>query len=151
MKAPTANGTGRFARMMSAGYSLAEVLVASALIGLAMGGAVSLSATMNMQNDTARTVATTMSLQDCAARLWQLGMSSGEVDGIMPQPTNNVRVADAVVSSGSNVVTWSAVNPITLSNGMGTVEEIDNTITIRNPAGATDRANTLQVYRPTIR
>jgi prepilin-type N-terminal cleavage/methylation domain-containing protein len=134
-----------------AGYTLAEVLVASALVGLAMGGAVALSATMNMQSETATTVAAALSMQDSASRLWQLGLSSTECNAILPQAQNNNRLARAVVSSGGNALTWGTVTTVTLPNSMGSVEEIDSTLTIRNPAGGTDRTNVIQVYRPTIR
>jgi prepilin-type N-terminal cleavage/methylation domain-containing protein len=134
-----------------AGYTLAEVLVASALVGLAMGGAIALSATMNMQNETATTVAVALSMQDNAARLWQLGLTSTECDAILPQAQNNNRLARAVVSSSGNALTWGTANTVVLPNSMGSVEEIDSTLTIQNPAGGTNRTNVIQVYRPTIR
>jgi hypothetical protein len=127
------------------------VLVASALIGVAMGGAIALSATMNLQNETARSGAAALTLQDSAARLWQLGLSSAECNAILPQAQNNERLARAVVSSSGNAVTWGTMNTITLTNSMGTVEQIDSTLTIRNPVGGLDRTNVVQVYRPTIR
>ena|SRR5436190_23781540 len=133
------------------GYTLAEVLVASALVGLAMGGAIALSATMNMENETATTVAAALSMQDSAARLWQLGLSATESNAILPQAQNNDRIARAVVSSSGNIVTWGTTTTVVLPNSMGSVEARDNTITIRNPAGGTDRTNVITIYRPTIR
>jgi prepilin-type N-terminal cleavage/methylation domain-containing protein len=133
------------------GYTLAEVLVASALIGTAMGGAIRLSATMNVQNESARATAAALTLQDSAIRLWQLGLSSTECNAILPQAQNNERLARAVVSSSGNAVTWGAATNVTLPNSMGTVEEIDNTLTLRNPAGGTNRTNLVDAYRPTIR
>jgi prepilin-type N-terminal cleavage/methylation domain-containing protein len=134
-----------------AGYTLAEVLVASALVGLAMGGAVALSATMNMQIETARGTAVALNLQDSAARLWQLGLSASECDAILPAITDNEKLARAVVPTGTNSVTWGTANTVVLPNSMGSVEEIDSTVTIRNPMGGADRTNTIAVYRPTIR
>ena len=134
-----------------AGYTLAEVLVASALMGLAMGGAIALSATMNVQNESARSTAAAFTLQDNAARLWQLGLTTTETNAVLPQAQNNERLGRAVVSSSGNAVTWGTITTITLTNSMGTVEEIDSTLTIRNPVGGADRTNVVDVYRPTIR
>jgi prepilin-type N-terminal cleavage/methylation domain-containing protein len=142
--------TGSISRWRG-GYTLAEVLVASALVGLALGGAIALSATMNMQNETATTVAAALSMQDNAARLWQLGLTSTECDGILPRTQNNNRLARAVVPSSGNSMTWGTANTVVLPNSMGSVEEIDSTLTIQNPAGGTNRTNVIQVYRPTIR
>jgi Tfp pilus assembly protein PilV len=136
---------------VAGGYTLAEVLVAAVLLGLAMGGAVALSATMNLQNETARGVASALSVQDCAARLWQLGMTPDECNAVLPQTQNNVRIADALVPSSSNAVTWGTAANVTLANSMGTVEQIENTLTIRNVTGGANRTNVVQVYRPTIR
>jgi hypothetical protein len=43
------------------------------------------------------------------------------------------------------------MNTITLTSSMGTVEQISNTLTLRNPVGGTNRTNVVQAYRPTIR
>jgi prepilin-type N-terminal cleavage/methylation domain-containing protein len=133
------------------GYSLVEVLVASSLLGLAMGGAVSMSSTMNVQNDTASRVSIALNYQECAARLWQLGLSAAECDSILPKVQNNQQLSDALVDSSGNSVTWSSVSNVAMPNSMGTVEKIDNTITIRNPTGGTNQTSTVSAYRPTIR
>jgi hypothetical protein len=48
-------------------------------------------------------------------------------------------------------VTWGTATTVAIPNSMGSVEEIDSIVTMRNPAGGTDRTNVIQVYRPTIR
>ena len=134
------------------GYSFAEVLVASALIGLAIGGAVSVSASLNLQNEAARTTAAALNLQDCAARLWQLGLSADECNAIIPQTQNNERLDAVVIVSGSvNSVLWGTPTTTTLANSMGTLEQVTCSLTLRNPTGGANRTTTVNVYRPTLR
>lgn len=150
MKLKTTDRKAQTAR----GYSFAEVLVASALIGLAIGGAVSLSATMNTQTVSAFTGAVAQNYQDNAARLWQLGLTPAEALAVMPHVTDNADLAGAIVPSGTapgSQVSFGTAGTTTLANSMGTLESIPCTMTIRNPAGAANRTLTLQVYRPTIR
>lgn len=153
MKTPSPNGI----RRTKSGYSFAEVLVASALIGLAIGGAVALSASMNLQNEAARTTAIALNLQDAAARIWQLGLDPNECNAIIPQVQDNQRLGDAIIYSGSgwsggmNSILWGTPATQTLANSMGTLEQLDSTVTIRNPVGGTNRTNLIKVYRPTIR
>jgi Tfp pilus assembly protein PilV len=136
----------------SSGYSFAEVLVASALIGLAIGGAISVSASLNLQNESARTTAAALNLQDCAARLWQLGLSAAECDAIIPQTVNNERLDAALVASGGvNSVLWGTPTTTTLANSMGTLEQVTCSLTLRNPTGGANRTATVNVYRPTLR
>jgi Tfp pilus assembly protein PilV len=137
-----------------AGYSFAEVLVASALLGLAIGGAVSLTATMTTQTAAAFTSAAAQNYQDNASRVWQLGLSPAETLAVMPHVTDNADLQSAIVPAGTapgSQVSFGTAATTTLANSMGTLESIPCTLTLRNPIGAANRALTLQVYRPTIR
>ncbi len=136
------------------GYTLVEVLVASALLGLAIGGAVSLSATMNVQNVAALTSAVAQNYQDNASRLWQVGLTPSEALNVLPHVTDNADLQDAIVPAGTapgQQVTFGTAGTTTLANSMGTLESIPCTVTIRSPVSTTNRTLTLQVYRPTIR
>jgi hypothetical protein len=65
---------------------------------------------------------------------------------------NNQRLGDALVATGaSNSVSWGTATSVTLSGGMGDLERIDNTLTIRNIVGGTNRTNVVTLYRPSIR
>jgi hypothetical protein len=144
-------GASRIARL---GYSFAEVLVASALLGLMIGGAVSLSATMNIQHVAASAGTMGQNYQDNAARLWQLGLSPTEVLAVMPHVTDNSSLQNAIVPAGTGAgvqVTFGTAGTATLANNMGTLESVPCSISIRNPVGAANRTITVQVYRPTIR
>jgi hypothetical protein len=141
-------------RLAGRGYSFAEVLVASSLLGLAIGGAISLSATMNVQQASASAGTLAQNFQDNAARLWQLGMSPTETLAVLPHVADNSRLKDALVPTGTGAgdqVAFGTSSTTTLANNMGTLESVSCTVTIRNPVGGTNRANTVQVYRPTIR
>jgi hypothetical protein len=137
-----------------AGYSFAEVLVASALLGLMIGGAVSLSATMNLQHTTATAGAVAQNYHDNAGRLWQLGLSTTETLAILPHVIDNVDLQNAIVPTGTGTgvqVAFGTTGTTTLANSMGTLENVSCTITMRNPVGGTNRTSALQLYRPTIR
>jgi hypothetical protein len=136
------------------GYSFAEVLVASALLGLMIGGAVSLSATMNLQHASATAGAVAQNYHDNAGRLWQLGLSSTEVLAVLPHVTDNADLQNAIVPTGTSPgsqVSFGVTGTTTLANSMGTLENVSCTVTLRNPVGGTNRTSTLQIYRPTIR
>ncbi len=137
------------------GYSFAEVLVASSLLGLAIGGAVALSATLNTQFVAAQTYTVAQNYQENAAQLWQLGLSPAEVLAVMPHVTDNYDLQAAIVPTGTgtgNQVTFGTAGTTTLANSMGTLESITNTITVRNPVSTeANRTLTMQLHRPSIR
>lgn len=132
------------------GYTLAEVLVASALIGLAIGGGIRLVATMNIQEKASNDYAVALNIQDNAGRLWQLGLSPAEVNAIIPATQDNADLGGSVVPSGIVAVTWGTSSTTSLPNGMGDVETITNTVTIAHPTGGSNRSHTVQLCRPTV-
>lgn len=137
------------------GYTFAEVLVASSLLGLAIGGAVALSATLTTQNHASLTSAIAQNYQENAAQLWQLGLSPAEVLAVMPHVADNADLQAAIVPTGTGTgvqVTFGAATTTTLANSMGTLESVTCAMNVRNPIGATtNRTLTLQVHRPSIR
>ena len=132
------------------GYTFAEVLVASAILGLAIGAGVKLIATMMIQEETSYHQAVAMNLQDNAARAWQLGLSPAEVTAILPSTTDNSNLANCLVPSGTNAVSFGTAGTTTLANTMGTLENISCSITL-SFINSNTRTNTVQVYRPSIR
>ncbi|RBP37385.1 hypothetical protein DES53_114123 [Roseimicrobium gellanilyticum] len=137
------------------GYTFAEVLVASALLGLAIGGAVSLTATMNTQHTAALSQSVAYNYHDNAARLWQLGLSDAEALALLPDVRDNADLENVIVptTTGSNKqVSFTAVSNTTLATSMGTVEKTTCSVTIRNPVGgATNRNISVDAYRAKIR
>lgn len=136
------------------GYTFIEVMVASALIGVVIGGAVSLAATMNLQGEAASTSAVALNFHDNAARLWQLGLTPAEVQAVMPHITNNEALESAIVPYGSSPgtqVSFTGEGTTALSNSMGTLQDVTCSVTVRSPVGSTHRVVTAEVYRPSIR
>ena len=151
-------------RRLIRGYTLAEVLVASAIISLAMGGAVRLIATMQIQEEAAREGSVAYNLQENAGRLWQLGLSPATVAKLIPVTTTTAGAVindDLASSVGSytdstgdgflDTISFGTVSTYTAANNMGNLENISLTITIQNPVGGATRTNIVQLYRPTIR
>lgn len=133
------------------GYTFAEVLVASALLGMLIGGAVSLVATMQLQERAAHSGTVSLNLQNNAATLWQLGLSTTEVFTILPTITNNEFLDGSLVTSSGNPVAFGTQANTTLANGMGTLETITCTVTLRDPRASINRSSTMQVHRAVSR
>ena len=107
------------------GYTFAEVLVASALLGLAIGGAVSLSATMNVQHAAAFSGAVAQNYQDNAAPPLAARPLPAEVLAVMPHVTDNADLQNAIVPTGTapgSQVAFGTTGTTTLANSMGTFE-----------------------------
>lgn len=146
MKPPTQRHPG--------GYTILEVLVASAMIGVVIGGAVSLAGTMNLQGETAEVTAVALNYHDNASRLWQLGMTPSEVLAVMPHVTNNSMLESSIVPYGTapgTQVSFTGEGTTAMANSMGTLEDVTCSVTIRNPVSTTHQAVSSEVYRPSIR
>jgi prepilin-type N-terminal cleavage/methylation domain-containing protein len=84
------------------GYTLIEVLAASAVIAVGMTAMVSLVGSLTLQEELAWRTAITRNYQENMVRLWQLGMSpSGSSDptnlaAVMPTQTNSVLLNEAI-------------------------------------------------------
>jgi hypothetical protein len=134
------------------GYSLVEALVASCLLGAMIGGAVALMGTMNLQERVSTSGTVAYNMQDCAAHLWQLGLTPAEALTVLPTNTNNEFVDNCLVAASSNSVAFGNATTTTLANSMGTLENISCTVTLRDPQGANNtRTNIVQAYRPVLR
>lgn len=134
------------------GYTLAEVLMASALLGVMVGGAVQLVSTMNIVETAASNNAVAMDMAECGARLWQLGLSGTEVQSVLPITTNNDVLTRSVVADNSgNTVTFGTQGTTALANSMGTLENITLTAITSNPQNSSNLTTTVTAYRPTKR
>lgn len=133
------------------GYTLVEALMASALLGAMIGGAVALVGTMNLQERTAISGTTALNTLETASRLWQFGLTPAEVLSVLPTNTNNEFVDVNILVSSSNAVTFGTATTATLANSMGSLENIPCTVTMKDPQGTNNRSVTAQVYRPVLR
>ncbi len=128
-----------------AGYTLIEVLVASAVVLMGIAAAAALSLTMVAQEEANVRVARALNLQEQAGRLYQLGLSPSTISSILPPEPN-------VVS-----LTFSA-GAVTVTNA-GTMDVADCELVFfsGSPFTSADggesvlRTNELKVVRPSIR
>ena len=139
-------------RLNRKGYTFAEVLVASGLLGIAMGVAVSLAATMNTQVESSRVTAVATNYAENAARMWQLGLSQASIQALLPTTTNNPDLLAAIVPPSSTTqVTFANAGTYALANSMGVMDKIEVSLTIRNVSGGANRTYTLQPYMSQLR
>jgi prepilin-type N-terminal cleavage/methylation domain-containing protein len=137
------------------GYTLAEVLVATVLIGMAMGASLSLTSAIVVQEELSWRTTVALNYQENAARLWQLGLGSGSpLDLITPRLTEVMPVAtsNALLSQALNSVPRTVPGVIGPQGALGTMETAVSQVTVRNYNGATvPAANNALIYRPAVR
>jgi len=138
-------------RLKPKGYTFAEVLVASGLIGVTMGVVASLSATMSFQVEASRVTSVGTNYAENAASLYQLGLSQTAIQALLPTTTGNPDLAAAIVPTGTNHVTFSSTGTHTLANSMGILDKTNVILTLKNPAAGTNRTYTVQPYLPQLR
>jgi hypothetical protein len=132
-------------------YTFAEVLVASALVGIVAGGAVKLMGTMSTSELSARNGTVAINLLDNAAKLWRLGLTPAEVLAVMPAITDNEFVQRGIVDYSGSTVSFGTPGTTVLANSMGTLEYVPISVTAEDPQGANNRGYTVQACRPTAR
>lgn len=129
--------------MKNRGYTLVETLVASGILLVAIGAAVSLAVTMTAFEEGNAKVSRAFNYQEQAARLYQLGFTPDEITGLLP--------AESAV--GSQQFT---TNSVTIAN-LGTVETAtlqmvyQSGATITSSTAGVNQTNTVTVVRPSIR
>lgn len=135
-------------KIRKAGYTLMEVVAASAVLAVGMTGAVSLSSSIMAQEELTWRVAVARNYQENVVRLWQLGLTPAEVLNLVPSITGTGMLPDIVAS-------------ITLTPGptadvatLGTMESATCTVTL-NSAGYTGAGaggtNSVTAYRPYLK
>lgn len=141
------------------GYTLIEVMAASTLLFIGIAAACVLSLTMVSQEESNHRVSRALHLQECAVRLFQLGLDGDQIDALLPNdPTIRKSTTGAPFTKISFVVTSVT------TGGYGTVEEGTCTMnfspspsTGTHVAGtwsggnAADRTRVLTAVRPAIR
>ncbi len=136
----------------SKGYTFIEVLFASALLGVILGGAVKFVGTLNTSDAMARGGAVGITYLENAAKLWQLGLSPAEVLSVMPSATDNEFVGAAVIQdASSNVVTFGTASTTTLANISSTLDTIPISAVVADPQGLNNRTITVTAHRPQAR
>ncbi|MBL9131271.1 MAG: prepilin-type N-terminal cleavage/methylation domain-containing protein [Verrucomicrobiaceae bacterium] len=102
-------------RLRAAGYTLIEVLAAASIIAVGTTAAVSLSASIMLQEELAFRVAVTRNYQENMIRLWQLGLSPVQITALMPAQTQSpplqtaIHGTPALVETGVTTVSGTTV------------------------------------------
>ncbi|MBN8709681.1 MAG: prepilin-type N-terminal cleavage/methylation domain-containing protein [Verrucomicrobia bacterium] len=129
--------------MKNRGYSLVETLVASGILLVAIGAAVSLAVTMTAFEEGNAKVSRAFNYQEQAARLYHLGLTPDEISGLLP--------AESAVES----LTFTT-DALVIAN-LGTVEtatlqmEYQSGATITSATAGVNQVNTITLVRPSIR
>ncbi|MBE7495842.1 MAG: hypothetical protein HS117_12930 [Verrucomicrobiaceae bacterium] len=92
-------------RRLAAAYTLIEVLAAGAIISVGTTAAVSLSASVMLQEELSFRVAVTRNYQENMIRLWQLGLSPVQVTALMPLQTQSPPLQTAIFGTPTLVET----------------------------------------------
>ncbi len=129
--------------MKNRGYTLVETLVASGILLVAIGAAVSLAVTMTAFEEGNAKVSRAFNYQEQAARLYHLGLTPDEISGLLP--------AESAVES----LTFTT-DALVIAN-LGTVEtatlqmEYQSGATITSATAGVNQVNTITLVRPSIR
>ena len=132
----------------ASGYTLIELLAASAIVSIAATAMVSLSATVMLQEEMAARVAVTRNYQENMVRLWQLGLSPVQVSAVMPSQTQNVLLEQAIYGTPALVESG-----ITTVNGAAMETALCTAVvnSSQDPRAETPGASfTLTAYRPRL-
>lgn len=142
------------------GYTLIEVMVASTLLFVGVAAATVLSLTMVSQEEANHRVSRALHLQECAAKLFQLGLSGTQIDALLP---NDPTIRNSTTSAPYTKISFSVTTVTTA--GFGSYEQGVCTMNFTpTPSGnatwtagtwtggkATDRSRQLTAVRPSIR
>ncbi|MBX7210806.1 MAG: prepilin-type N-terminal cleavage/methylation domain-containing protein [Verrucomicrobiaceae bacterium] len=131
------------------GYTLMEVVASAAVLAVGMAGAVSLSASLMVQQEMSWRVAVARNYQENIARLWQLGLTPGEVMSLIPSASGNPKLSE-VVGASPTLIATGQVNV----SSLGVMDEAvcNFTVNTANVTGAgAGGTNQVTIYRPTLK
>lgn len=133
------------------GYTLIEVLAASAVIAVGMSAAISLSSTLMLQEELTWRVAIVRNYQENMARLWHLGIRDRDVLNFMPSQNNNDLLA-RILNGTPSIVGTGTVNP----TGLGSMEAAAVTAAVNISLEGDPRIEqtgttvSFMIYRPSL-
>ncbi|MBV6501219.1 MAG: hypothetical protein CJBNEKGG_03725 [Prosthecobacter sp.] len=146
MKPP---GPDKLLNRLRRAYTLMEVLAASAVVGIGMTAAVSLSSTLMIQEELSWRVAVVRNYQENMGRLWQLGIRAEDVMNIMPRHSDSPMLNQVI--NGTPVIIQTGT---TTASGLGTMQAAAVTAAVNismDPAVKRQGAAlTFSVYRPKL-
>lgn len=136
------------------GYTLVELLVASSILMMGISAACLMSMAMVTQEEMNHRISRGLNFQENAARLYQLGLSPGEITAVLP-PDDSVSLA--WTSADTTLTGIGAVTGQTITATLYGTEPSSNAASNTGywtggapPAGSTSRpsrAHSLTIYR----
>lgn len=130
------------------GYTLVEVLVASAILLIGISAASSLSLTMVTQEELNYRISRSLGMLENYARLYQLGLDPGEIAAIMPLDPA-VSSVTAVAANSGNLE--SQIFTMTISPVVDIGDWTAETWTAGSQATPDQRQAVVRAFRPSIR
>jgi hypothetical protein len=126
-----------------------EVLAASAVVGIGMTAAVSLSSTLMIQEELSWRVAVVRNYQENMGRLWQLGIRAEDVMNIMPRHGDSPMLNQVVFGTPVIIQTGTST-----ASGLGSMQAAAVTaavnISLEPAVKRQGAALTFSVYRPKL-
>ena len=134
------------------GYTLIEVLVAATIIGVAVSATVSMSATMNLQEELSWRVSVALNYQENACRLWQFGLTPAEIEAVMPSFKGNNFLSEVLDQIQRNKTTITSTGVTGNFSTLGVMESATNATQVANFSNGPDGATTsFNLYRNVTR
>ena len=143
-------------------YTMIEVLAAGAVVAIGTTAAVSLSASLMIQEEYSWRVAVVRNYEENMARLWQLGLTASTVKNLLPARDNNGALAVEIYGTPSiqelgvtGLDTDASKTDVHVHVEVATVTATVNVGSDPNPVSAANQvqgaSQTLTVCRPIIR
>lgn len=135
--------------MSKQGYSLVEVIMAAAIIAVGLTAATALVGTLMQQQELNAATLRAANLQEQAAKLYRLDLSSSAIRGMLPEPC----VASGAPPVGGYVLSFGVASPTNIIVG-GTTVNLDRTpLTLVYPSTVAtgNVTNRVNILRPATR
>jgi prepilin-type N-terminal cleavage/methylation domain-containing protein len=131
------------------GYTLIEVLAASAVIAIGMTAAVSLSSGLMVQEELGWRVAVTRNYQENMARLWQLGLSPADIVAIMPTQSASPLLSQ-MINGTPSIIETGLTNPGSLGSMQSAAVTAAVNVSLDPRTESQGAPLTLSVYRASL-
>lgn len=135
--------------MNAKGYSLVEVMVAAAIVAVGLTAAAVLASTLMQQQELNAATLRAANLQEQAAKLHRLDLSSSAIRGVLPEtcvasgapPAGGYTLSFSVATSTNVVIDGATVN----------LDRTSLTLVYPNTAASGNVTNRVVIFRPAIR
>jgi prepilin-type N-terminal cleavage/methylation domain-containing protein len=136
--------------MSTRGYSLIEVIMAAAIIAVGLTAATALVGTLMQQQELNAATLRAANLQEQAAKLHRLDLSSSAIRGLLPEPC----VASGTPPVGGYTLRFfpALQTNIVVDTNLISIERTRCSIVFASPGGGgTYITNSISIVRPTTR